>query len=127
MPFPNPATQFKCGRSGNANGRPSDPISRLLRRALNRPAGSGRGRTVAEVVVDALIGAAIAGDPKALQIVLDRTEGKPRRAVMLDPGGSDPPIPSVEVRYENDWRQDGGAAGIPAAGAGRNATRAGAA
>jgi hypothetical protein len=102
MPFPNRATQFKPGQSGNPDGRPVDPITPLLRQALDRTEADGR--TVAEIVVEALIGEAIGGNLKALQIILDRTEGKPRQAVSLEGNGDALPIQWIEVRYENDWR-----------------------
>jgi len=66
---------------------------------------------VAEIVAESLIREAVGGNLKALQIILDRTKGKPNQSVSLEANGKAPPIQCIEVRYENDWRLDTDRAG----------------
>jgi hypothetical protein len=77
-PIPSPETRFKPGRDwrGNPGGRPKRLlITSLLAEALERVVDA-RGTTVADLVVQAWISAARAGDIKAIHEMLDRVEGK---------------------------------------------------
>jgi hypothetical protein len=76
MPFPNPATQFKPGQSGNPKGRPPDHTAPILRRGLNRTLS--KDLRAGELMAVNLLRQALGGNLKALRIVLDRTEGKVR-------------------------------------------------
>ena len=91
MPFPNPATQFRPGVSGNPAGRPRDTLTPLLREALGRVGDDGR--TVAEQLAEVLVRSALGGNFKAMKTIFDRTEGRPPVSVAV---GLTPPKPSVE-------------------------------
>jgi Family of unknown function (DUF5681) len=75
VPFPNPATQFKPGQSGNPSGRPrSKPLTDRLRDKLEEVGEDGR--TVADAVVDRWLEMVADGDATALREALARVEGK---------------------------------------------------
>jgi hypothetical protein len=75
---------FKKGRSGNPAGRPKSAIlSDALRRELVEPCPEDPERTWAEVIADALIARAAAGDVQAAKEIADRVEGKARQYVHL--------------------------------------------
>ena len=60
--------QFAKGRTGNAGGRPSGhSITAALRHRIDR--------ATADKLADSLVRRAIAGDVRAAQIILDRTDG----------------------------------------------------
>lgn len=69
MPFPNPATQFRPGQSGNPSGRPKKPLTDRTREKLDDP-------EVLDEIVDALIVAAATGDVAAQRLLWERIEGK---------------------------------------------------
>lgn len=74
MPFPNEATQFKKGRSGNPKGRPKIPdINDALAEILN---DEKEGVNALKAVLMALRARAIKGDVRAIEVLLDRTYGK---------------------------------------------------
>jgi hypothetical protein len=78
---PSEDTQFKPGVSGNPAGRPRlDPITTALRQALESTESDGR--TKADRLAAVLLDMALAGDPRAIREVLDRTEGKPAQQVI---------------------------------------------
>jgi hypothetical protein len=52
------------------------------------------------------------GDLKALQIVLDRTEGKPHQSVALQGDRTSSENTAFEIRYVNDWQQVRDSAGL---------------
>ena len=91
MPFPNPATQFRPGVSGNPAGRPRDTLTPLLRQELCRVGDDGR--TIAERLAQVLIREALGGNFKAMKTILDRTEGRPPVSVAVEPT---PPRPTFE-------------------------------
>lgn len=71
---------FKKGQSGNPLGRPSDKtltITRALQEALSRRSGGPKSKLNSELLVDKLIEMAVVdGNPKAIELILDRVEGK---------------------------------------------------
>lgn len=72
---------FKPGQSGNPKGRPRDTITPHLRE-LVRMLHPGKDEvTYGEMVAQALLARAIAGDVQAIREVFDRLEGKPRQAI----------------------------------------------
>jgi Family of unknown function (DUF5681) len=78
MPFPNPATQFRPGVSGNPAGRPRDRLSPLLRQAMGRVEDDGE--SIAARVAAVLVREALAGNYRAMAIILDRVDGRLPRA-----------------------------------------------
>jgi hypothetical protein len=76
MPFPNPDTQFKPGKSGNPKGRPVSPLT-ALRGRLGTIGDDGR--PVDELFVETLVTIALAGDFRAIKMVLDIVDGKVRK------------------------------------------------
>ena len=82
--MPSEDTQFKPGVSGNPAGRPRrDLVTTALLRMLDSTEGDGRSK--AERLAAVLLDLALAGDPRAIREVLDRTEGKaPRQAALID-------------------------------------------
>jgi Family of unknown function (DUF5681) len=87
---PPKGTQFKPGHTGNPKGRPKgSSLQRLLKDLLEFEAG---GKSSGELIVEQLIKKACRGNLKAIEIVLDRIEGKARQRI--DVGGTDgAPIP----------------------------------
>lgn len=85
MPFPNEATQFKKGQSGNENGRPLGAqtsavrLRRLLeivQKAKNPVTKETEDFTTLELMDAQQIAKALKGDSVAYNILLDRFEGK---------------------------------------------------
>lgn len=92
MPSPkNLMPSWGKGESGNPNGRPKGAISlvKLLNDLLNKEidhpdyterdehgAPTRKKMTVAQGIVLALVAKAIQGDTKALQMIMERTDGK---------------------------------------------------
>lgn len=84
---------FKPGQSGNPKGRPkgSKHLSTLLREALEEMAKSANGKPIVfdgenltwkEAVIKRVIDKAVVkGDFKALEMIFDRMEGKPRQKI----------------------------------------------
>jgi len=69
--------QFKKGQSGNAGGRPRNPISDAARRlASQRFKEDKERRTWAELLVLAMAKAAAKGNVQAFAVLADRIEGK---------------------------------------------------
>lgn len=86
------AGRFLAGKSGNPAGRPKEEfsLSSLLRAAIDKvhpveaklAADAKREpRKNGELLVEKLYGKVLAGDLKAIQMVLDRLEGRPRSTV----------------------------------------------
>ena len=73
------AHQFKPGQSGNPAGRPRGrSITAVLRERLDAAiAGEGDARAAVDRIAEAVLKLAIAGDLKALALLLERTEGPP--------------------------------------------------
>ena len=84
MPFekgkiPKGAKPFKKGQSGNPNGRPKLPdLNTALIKYLTKREG---GEDQLEIVVNKLVDKAIEGDLKAIEMLLDRTYGKPKQSI----------------------------------------------
>lgn len=83
-------TQFKPGQTGNPKGRPKgSSLQRLLKDLLEFET---KGISNGAVIVEQLVKKARGGNLKAIEIVLDRIEGKARQRLEL--GGIDgTPIP----------------------------------
>lgn len=71
---------WRKGQSGNPKGRPPMPD---LREALANALGMVRadGRTALEAILEALVRAAVGGDHRAAQVLLDRAWGRPSQPV----------------------------------------------
>ena len=100
-------TPFEPGKSGNPNGRPSGPISQLLREygdaydlsvvitktkdgeitAQTLQLSTDKQATINQVIAVQLLHMALKGDIRAIREVIDRTEGKAKQSIEL--GGSD--------------------------------------
>jgi hypothetical protein len=78
------ATQFKPGQSGNPDGRPK---KRLIDDLLEEILGNNESE-VAGVIAQALVKRARKGDVRAIQLAVERTQGKARQPVEVSgPGG----------------------------------------
>lgn len=79
--FPNKATQFKPGQSGNLKGRPKGTsLTDKLRKILEREGASGK--QISEALMEAGVKAALEGDFRFWREIIDRIDG---------PVGSDKP------------------------------------
>ena len=75
---------FQPGQSGNPGGRPKGrSITSILREKLAEPAKGKRGKTKAEAIADVVIEQALAGDPRFLREILERTEGKVTQTIQV--------------------------------------------
>ena len=76
---------FKPGQSGNPGGRPKGTsVSAILNRKLAEEADDGR--TNAEKVATVILSLALEGDPRFVEMLLQRTEGKVvERVINLTP------------------------------------------
>ena len=76
--------RFKPGVSGNPAGRPRTSVTALWRR-LNAEVDpdDAEGRTRAEVLYHKAYSAAVGGDMRAVALIVDRVEGKPKQTVTL--------------------------------------------
>lgn len=86
MPFPNPATKFKKGQTGNPKGRPPKlpKLDELLASVMSE---ERNGLTAAEAVLRALLVKATKGDVRAAEVLLDRSFGKVRQVTDITSGG----------------------------------------
>ena len=78
--------QWQPGKSGNPGGRPKGgSITSILRELLSREVRKGfpKPKTHAHEIAQKLVTLAIAGDIKAIRIVLDRVEGRVPERVEL--------------------------------------------
>ena len=75
---------FKPGQSGNPRGAPKKEFTwrTAFYKAMDRGGDNGIG--IARQIVDMMIAKAIAGDLKAIMLIMDRTEGKPRQSVDMN-------------------------------------------
>jgi len=89
-PNPSPATRFKPGESANPGGRPKwAKISEAMRRFGDAGSVPNNPKTVAEQLAAAAIRRARTKSDRALELVMDRTEGKvPQAHEVSGPGGS---------------------------------------
>jgi len=77
-------TQFKPGQSGNPKGRPAVNLTNVLKKEVAKALRSkgkdvevdGVKVTVAEGLVKKMIGKALNGDMRAMQMIFDRNDGK---------------------------------------------------
>lgn len=74
------------GTSGNPAGRPVGAVgfTSALRRALAQELD---GRPVVELLAERLVELGLAGDLRAIMVIADRVEGRPRQAVELARAG----------------------------------------
>ena len=78
--FPNKATAFKKGQSGNPKGRP--PKLPQLDKLLDSVLGEEKdGMTAAEAILKALRLKAANGDVRAAEVLLDRAYGKAKQSI----------------------------------------------
>ena len=73
---------WQPGQSGNPNGRPKNPdsISACIRKILEET--DSEGVTKAQLIAKKLLALALDGDRQAMDMVLDRMEGRPIQALM---------------------------------------------
>lgn len=94
--FPSKEHQFKRGQSGNPGGRPKgESLVAALRRRL---AEEHNGKTLGEILVEALIKGAVQGKPQHIKEVLDRVEGKVTDKLDLNASG---PL-TIKVVYDDE-------------------------
>ena len=79
MPFPNPATQFRPGQSGNPGGRPAGrSIKARLRELLDRTDFSGKplpaGKQIADLLSEVILKGALEGDFRFCQFLVENVE-----------------------------------------------------
>jgi len=79
---PSPSTRFKPGQSGNPRGRPRKSvfIANLLQE-IGDEEHEYSGMTKAEALCRMLYQMAMAGNLKAINMIFDRVDGKPRLAI----------------------------------------------
>lgn len=98
MPFPNSATQFQPGQSGNPSGRPrTKPITDRLREALEVVGEDGR--SMADAVVAHWLTMVADGEVPALREMLDRVEGPITQALKHEHDGG----LTIRVEYASDF------------------------
>lgn len=89
---------FKKGQSGNPKGRPKGGIgilTPLIRAALDKPDLTDDKKRLRRIVfVENLFKLAYAGNPTALNIIMDRSDGKLAQSVTGEDGG--PVVVKVE-------------------------------
>lgn len=74
---------WKPGQSGNPGGRPRrKPVTDRLRDILEST--DKNGKTVADRIVEAIRDAAIGGDVRFVELILDRIEGKVPNVLQVD-------------------------------------------
>jgi hypothetical protein len=86
MTFPNKATQWKKGQSGNPKGRPKKPLpilEEILSVVLN---DEQNGISALEAMLMALRSKAVRGDIKAVEVLLDRAYGKSKQSFEMAEG-----------------------------------------
>jgi hypothetical protein len=69
------ATQFRPGQSGNPSGRPKEVFSRWIRHELESLDTTGKTQ-IAQKIAKVLVRKAMRGDLRAIQLILDRMEGR---------------------------------------------------
>lgn len=79
MSNPNPENQFKPGQSGNPNGRPRSGNSwkDIIDNAISLKTEKGISKKEAIILI--LTEMALDGDLKAMEMLMDRTEGKAKQ------------------------------------------------
>jgi hypothetical protein len=101
---PNPATRFKSGSAWNGKPNPGglprkEPITSRLKALLDLKDVNGvplkDGKTVADLVAEALIKRAVKGDPRHLSMLLERVEGKVVERLLVASQSSGPDISVV--------------------------------
>jgi hypothetical protein len=80
MPFPNPATQFKPGQSGNPGGRPKRTITAKLRDLLDSTELDDEpvkpGMQVIDELAKVIVKKAKEGDFRFVNLLINRVDGK---------------------------------------------------
>lgn len=100
MPFPNPATKFKKGTTGNPKGRPPKlpQLDVLLAKVLG---DETNGRTAAEQIIAALKAKAAKGDVRAAEVLMDRAYGKALQRTDITSRGERIVVPPIQ------WTDEG--------------------
>jgi hypothetical protein len=75
----NPPNQFKPGQSGNPNGRPKSGSSwrEIISQAVERITDEGISKK--EAITEVLTQMALDGDLRAIEVLMDRMDGKPKQ------------------------------------------------
>lgn len=99
------AYKFKKGETGNPNGAPKgERLSTMIRRALLEIGGKGtKGQeyTNGDLILKALIKKAKYGDARAIEILYDRLEGKPKSGLLnIDEDDDDNAIGAITLTIE---------------------------
>ena len=83
MAFPNDATKFKKGKSGNPKGRPKKipELDDLLAEVLSE---KKNGVESAKLILMALRTKAAKGDVRAAEVILDRAYGRAKQAIDMN-------------------------------------------
>ncbi len=91
--------KWQKGQSGNPTGRPKDPVTALIREKLHSPSIRGGDGSVADDVVLELLNIAFTALPaekmRAIEYMLNRTEGSPRQSVEVTTGEDDPSVAAM--------------------------------
>jgi hypothetical protein len=91
MPFPNPATQFKPGCQPGPGRPKGTSLTTKLRDMLEKNELDGKpianDRQVADLLVEVIVNAALKGDFRFVDLVINRVDGKLRDEV--ESNGSD--------------------------------------
>ena len=80
-------TSFKPGKSGNPNGRPKKGNSwkDVLSEAMEKEHTiGGEKKTLKQIIGDVLSKKATKGDLKAIEMIMDRLDGKPTQHQVVD-------------------------------------------
>lgn len=87
---PTPAS-WKPGQSGNPNGRPKRDwtFKGLIEEALEEAAEIKNGGTIIwkKAFIKRLVQKAVSGDLKAMEMIMDRLDGKPQQKLDIDAKG----------------------------------------
>lgn len=73
---PSPSTRWQKGQSGNPTGRPSFSLKQRLEEALDEKKSGDKTRL--DNILEELIQLAEQGDIRAISLLFDRLEGKPK-------------------------------------------------
>ncbi len=79
--------KWQKGESGNPSGKPKNALGTSISKELRKQLAEedpGTGRANIELIVAAAIRRGKRGEPKALEFIADRTEGKVVQPVKLD-------------------------------------------
>jgi hypothetical protein len=103
VPFPNKATQFRPGQSGNPGGRPKkQSLTAQLRAYLDREAKvrdkpRGHGIRNRDILIERLFQQAVDGDTGLIRLIFERVDGKLADVAEEDTGTSMDPTTAARV------------------------------